>query len=131
MLENILPVIIALIALQFIFRVMRKKKSSVAESEWKKIDYKKRLDLLLKNKAPDNEAADTVLKRSPWAEELSMIPDDMRDVRRDLNLIREAVSVGLKAKIGIKVDESRFAGPGRMFDEIAAVVRKHHEDAEG
>jgi len=127
MFEKFIPILIALIALQFIIWIMQKKRARVTESEWKKIDYKKRMDSLLKGKDPDITEADDVISKSPWAEELSMIPDDMRDVRKDLNLIREAVPVALRARIGKTIYESRFREPENMFDEIVEVVKKHLE----
>ncbi|HOP63514.1 MAG TPA: hypothetical protein PK358_10150 [Spirochaetota bacterium] len=125
MFEKFIPVFIALIALQFIIRFMQKRKNKVQESEWRKIDYKKRIDSLMKGRDPD---AVTQAPRGitlVGLEDYSAIPEDMRGIRKDINHIREAVSIGLRAKIGRDVSVSRFDKPEEMFDEILEVIRKH------
>ncbi len=128
MFENIIPVLIVLILLQLVIRFMQKRKPGDTNAGWRGIDYKKRIDLLLKGKNPDKpeimNGADLAGK-TPWFEELRMLPMEMKDVRRDLNLIREAVSVSLRAKAGKPYNKELFRNPEEMFDEVVKVVRGH------
>lgn len=128
MLESILPVLFVLILLQLVIRFMQRKKPGDTVSGWRGIDYKKRIDLLLKGRDPDKpervNGADLAGK-TPWFEELRMLPLEMKDVRRDLNLIREAVSTSLRAKAGKPYNKELFRNPEEMFDEVVKVIRGH------
>lgn len=58
-------------------------------------------------------------------DDFNAIPENMREVRRDILHIREAASVGLRAKIGRDVSDSKYTEPEKMFDEIVEVIKKH------
>ncbi|HOP29969.1 MAG TPA: hypothetical protein P5120_13660 [Spirochaetota bacterium] len=130
MFEKVIPILVALIALQFIIRVMQKKKASVPKSEWREIDYKKRIDDLMKGRDPEGTV------RSPKGitligiEDFSAIPDDKRDVRRDILHIREAVSIGLRSKLGRDVSDSKYREPDLMFDDIVRVIERYTKKEE-
>jgi len=125
MLEKIIPVIIALIALQFIIRVVQKKRTTVTKSEWREIDYKARIDRLMKGRDPEHSSPASRGITLVGLEDFSAIPDDMRNVRRDIIHIREAVSTGLRAKIGRDVSDSKYREPDLMFDEIVRVIDRY------
>ena len=130
MFEKFIPILIALIALQFILRVMRKKKSEIPKSEWREIDYKKRIDVLMKGRDPDGSAHAPRGITLIGIEDFSAIPDDMRNVRRDILNIRDAVSAGLRAKIGRDTSESKYREPDLMFDEIVRVIDRYTKKEE-
>jgi len=125
MFEKIIPILVALIALQFIIRVMRKKKSEVPQSSWRNVDYRKRIDTLMKSR--DHDSSDITSKGITLIgfEDFSAIPDDMRNVRQDVIRIREAVSAGLRAKIGRDASESKYREPDLMFDDIVRVIDRY------
>lgn len=125
MFEKIIPVLVALIALQFIIRVMHKKRTNPTPSAWKEVDYRKRIDLLMKGREPDGIPRDNKGITLIGIEDFAAIPGDMRSVRRDLLHVREGLSTGLRAKIGRDVSNSKFTDPDKMFDEIVEVVNRH------
>ncbi len=134
MFEKILPVILALIALQFIVRFMGRKKTP-KKPVWKEIDYKRKIDELMKiGNFDDANTTGKSLQEEVKARlarpELYMdIPDDMRDVRRGLNILIDAVTAGVRAKTGSgKVDLSHYKDPAKMFDELVEIVKKHKVD---
>ena len=134
MFEKILPVIMALVALQLIVRFMARKKSG-KPSAWRELDYKRKIDELMKignfddanttGKSLQEEVKARLAKPELYME----IPDDMRDVRRGLNLVIDAVTTGIRAKTGSgQRDMSNYNDPAKMFDEIVEVVKKHKTD---
>jgi len=125
MFEKIIPILVALIALQFIIRVMQKKRAGTPRSELRNIDYKKRIDALMKGRDPEHETHTSRGITLVGIDDFSAIPEDKRDVRRDIIHIREAVSAGLRAKIGRDVSESKYREPDLMFDEIVRVIDRH------
>jgi hypothetical protein len=131
MFEKIIPVIVALIALQFLIRFMNRKKKGNQESS-RNLDYKKRIDDFLKISSYDEGTNnDRILSNEIRSglgkpELLLEIPDSMRDVRRSLNLIIDGVTQGVKAKIGTNpVHEIKYNAPEKMFDEIVEVINRH------
>jgi len=57
------------------------------------------------------------------------IPDNMRDLRRGLNILTDAVITGIRAKTGSgKGDMSHYRDAEKMFDELVEVVKKHKID---
>lgn len=134
MFERILPVILALIALQFIIRFMGRKKSA-KNPAWKEIDYKRKIDELMKIGNFDDanttgkSLQDEVKARLAKPELYMEIPDNMRDVRRGLNILIDAVTAGVRSKTGSgKGDMSHYRDPAKMFDELVEVVKKHKVD---
>lgn len=125
MFEKIIPILVALIALQFIVRVMRKKKSEIPQSSWRNVDYRKRIDTLMKRREHDSSDREPRGITLIGFEDFSAIPDDMRNVRQDVIRIREAVSTGLRAKIGRDTSESKYREPDLMFDDIVRVVDRY------
>lgn len=134
MFEKIFPVIIALIALQFIVRFMARKKSGKT-SAWREQDYKRKIDELMKignfddHNTTGKSLQDEVKARLARPELYMEIPDNMRDVRRGLNILIDAVTAGIRAKTGSgKTDMSRYNDPAEMFDELVEVVKRHKVD---
>ncbi|HPS57740.1 MAG TPA: hypothetical protein PK514_06500 [Spirochaetota bacterium] len=134
MFEKILPVVLALIALQFIVRFMNRKKTAKT-SAWRELDYKRKIDELMKiGNFDDANTTGKSLQEEVKARlakpELYMdIPDNKRDVRRGLNLVIDAVTTGVRAKTGSGTgDMSNYNDPAKMFDEIVEVVKKHKID---
>lgn len=131
MFEKIIPVIVALIALQFLIRFMNKKKQS-QQTSTRDFDYKKRIDEFMRisnfDEGTNNERILTDEVRSGLGkpELILEIPDSMRDVRRSLNLIIDGVTQGVKAKIGTNpAHEIKYNSPDKMFDEIVEVINRH------
>ncbi len=134
MLEKIVPVIIALVVLQLFIRYMNKKRKNEPVSH-DRADYKKRIDELMKVSNYDegvnagHSLSEEVKKTLGNPEIITGIPENMRDVRRSLNRIIDAVTQGVKAKTGLlKESESQFKDPAAMFDEIVEVVNRHRTD---
>ena len=131
MFEKIIPVIVALIALKFLIRFMNKKRQNSPAST-RDFDYKKRIDEFMKisnyDEGTNNDRilSDEVRSGLGKPELLLEIPDSMRDVRRSLNLVIDAVTQGVKAKIGSNPpQEIKYNSPDKMFDEIIAVINRH------
>ena len=105
MIEKIIPVLVALIALQFIIRFISRKKPP-KPSAWRDLDYKRKIDELMKIGNFDDvnttgkSLQEEVKSRLATADLYMEIPDNMRDVRRGLNLVIDAVITGVKAKGG-------------------------------
>ncbi len=131
MLEKVIPVIIALVALQLMLKFMssrRKKKQNVTRD----FDYKKKIDNFLKvsnyDEGVNTEQILTDELRSGLGKPDLMlgIPDSMREVRRGLNLIIDGVTHGVKGKVNANTqDEIKYNSPDKMFDEIIEVINKH------
>ena len=131
MFEKIIPLIIALFAFQFFIRYMNKRKKN-NQSSVRNFDYKKRIDEIMKISNYDEGVnAGQLLKndiRSGLGKpELMLgIPDNMRDVRSGLNLIIDAVTNGVKGKIGsLPAGDNMYKDSAAMFDEIIEVIKKH------
>lgn len=134
MFEKILPIIIALIALQLIVRFISRKKTEKT-SAWRELDYKRKIDELMKIGNFDDanttgkSLQDEVKARLAKPELYMEIPDNMRDVRRGLNLLIDAVITGIKAKTGSGTGNTAgYNAPDKMFDELVEVVKKHKTD---
>ena len=131
MFEKIIPVIVALIALQFLIRFMNKKRQS-QQTSTREFDYKKRIDEFMRISNYDEGAnhdrilTDEIRSGLGKPELLLEIPDSMREVRRGLNLIIDAVTHGVKAKIGTNPSHDiKYNSPDMMFDEIVEVIKRH------
>lgn len=131
MLEKVLPVIIAVIALQFIIRFMQKKRREKTPTT-RNFDYKKKIDQFLKVTNYDEGVSNERILIEDIHSGLGKpdiilgIPENMRDVRKDLNLIIDAVTHGVKDKIGKNPSiEISYNSPAKMFDEIVEVIKKH------
>jgi len=124
MLEKIIPIIIALIALQLLLRIMQKRKGKVVDSQWRTIDYKKRIDTLMKGTESDNISKDIKGIVLIGLEDFRSIPDDRRELRKGIFLIKDALSDSIKAKIGRPVS-GNFNNPEEIFDEIIKVIEQH------
>jgi hypothetical protein len=131
MFEKVIPVIIALIALQFLIRFMNKRRAS-KPVQTRTQDYKKRIDEFLRVSNFDEGAnsdrilTDEIRSGLGKPELMLEIPDSMRDVRRNLNLIIDAVTHGVKSKIGSNpASEIKYSSPDKMFEEIVAVINRH------
>ena len=134
MIEKVLPVIIALVFLQLLIRFISRKKTT-KPSAWRDLDYKRKIDELMKIGNFDDAITtgkslqDEVKARLAKPELYMEIPDNMRDVRRGLNILIDAVITGIKAKTGSgKGDMSHYKDPAKMFDELVEVVKKHKVD---
>jgi hypothetical protein len=134
MIEKVLPIIIALIILQFMFRFMSRKKTKKT-SAWRELDYKRKIDKLMKISNFDDvnttgkSLQDEVRARLANADLHREIPDNMRDLRRGLNILTDAVITGIRAKTGSgKGDMSHYRDAEKMFDELVEVVKKHKID---
>lgn len=132
MLEKIIPVIIALIAIQFLIRYTNSKRKKNTELTSERRDYKKRIDEFMRISNSDEGintgriAGDEVKSSLGRPDIIMNIPDNMRDVRKNLNLIIDGVTHGLKSKTG-SPDESeiKYRDPSVMFDEIVEIIKKH------
>ncbi len=124
MLEKIIPIIIALIALQLLLRIMQKRKGKVVDSQWRTIDYKKRIDTLMKGTESDNISKDIKGIVLIGLEDFRSIPDDRRELRKGIFLIKDALSDSIKAKIGRPVS-CNFNNPEEIFDEIIKVIEQN------
>ena len=132
MLEKIFPVIIALIALQILIRYRNKNKKNVKHTSRRDFDYKKKIDEFMKVSNYDEGVnreqvlIDGIHSGLGKPELILGIPDSMRDVRKNLNLIIDGVTYGVKGKIGSgPVDEIKYNSPDKMFDEIVEVINRH------
>lgn len=133
MFEKILPVILVLVLLQLLIRFMQKRRSKVQSygssrfSEYRdKIDRLMKIDNFDDVKDRDRVLADEIRRGIAGPELMMQIPDNMRDVRRGLNLLIEGVNHGVKAKTGsLTGDVIKFRDADLMFDELVEVVKKH------
>lgn len=133
MFEKILPVILVLVLLQLLIRFMQRRKLKVQSHASSRFsEYRDKIDRLMKidnfNGRKDIESVIESEIRSGIAspELLMQIPENMRDVRRGLNLIIEGVNHGVKAKTGSLPDDvTKFRDASLMFDELVEVVKKH------
>jgi len=131
MFEKIIPVFIALIALQFLIKFINRRRLN-KKSPVRDFDYKKKIDEFMKvsnfDEGVNNERIlNDELRSGLGKPELMLgIPESMRDVRKGLNLIIDGVTHGIKSKISVNpVDEIKYNNPGQMFDEIIEVINKH------
>lgn len=131
MLEKIIPVIIALFAIQLLIRFLNNRKKNSKPSS-RNLDYKKRIDEFLKISSYDEGVnrervlTDEIRSGLGKPELILNIPDNMRDVRRNLNLVIDAVTQGVKSKTGsLPEHEKKYSSPDRMFDEIIEVINRH------
>ncbi len=131
MLEKVLPIIIAVIAMQFLIRFMQKKRSQ-NKTVPRDYDYKKKIDQFMKVSNYDEGAgsdrilADEIRSGLGKPDLLLGIPDSMRETRKELNLIIDGVTHGVRSKIGKNpVIEVKYKDPVRMFDEIVEIIKKH------
>ena len=134
MLETILPVIIAVIAMQFLIRFMQKKRSE-NKTTTRDYDYKKKIDQFMKvsnydeGVVSDRILADEIRSGLGKPEILLGIPDSMREIRKELNLIIDGVTHGVRSKTGKNpVTEIKYKDPAGMFDEIVKIIKKHKMD---
>ena len=134
MIEKVLPVIVALVILQLMIRFMSRKKTE-KPSAWRELDYKRKIDELMKIGNFDDanttgkSLQDEVKARLANADLHREIPDNMRDLRRGLNILTDAVINGIRAKTGSGTgDMSHYRDPEKMFDELVEVVKKHKVD---
>lgn len=131
MFEKIIPVIAAVLVLQFLIRFMQKKKKE-KNSQPRNFDYKKKIDQFMKYSNYDEgvnseklliEDIRTGLGKTEF---FSGIPEDKREVRRELNLIIDAVTHGIRSKLGSNsTDEMKYNNPEKMFDEIVKVINNY------
>jgi hypothetical protein len=131
MIEKILPVIIAVIAMQFLIRFMQKKRSE-NKSTARDYDYKKKIDQFMKvsnydeGVGNDRILTDEIRSGLGKPDLLLGIPDSMREIRKELNLIIDGVTYGVRSKIGKNpVIEVKYKDPEKMFDEIVQIIKKH------
>jgi hypothetical protein len=133
MLEKILPVIAMLVALQLLLRFMqRRRKARERGAPSRYSEYRDRIDRLIKVSNYDDgtdyekKFSDEIRSGIANPELMMEIPENMRDVRRGLNLIIEGVNCAVKAKIGLRhADETKYRDPSVMFDELVNVVNKY------
>ncbi len=131
MLEKVIPIILAIIALQFVIRFMQKNKKAKSVNT-RNLDYKAKIDQFMKvtnyDEGTNDERILTDEIRSSLGKPdlLLEIPDSMREVRRDLNLIIDAVTHGVKSKISKNpTDEIKYNNPDKMMDEIVEIIKRH------
>ncbi len=131
MFEKIIPVIIALIALQLILKYKNKQKNNQSAST-RNFDYKRRINEFVKAGNPDKAA----INEKPFMDDIQLklskpdllmsIPENMKGLRRDFKLIVEGVTYAVKGKIGTITDaDKKYDSPEKMFDEILEVVNRH------
>ena len=129
MLETIIPIVAVLIFIQIAIRYMNTKKSKQKPSS-RNFDYKKRIDEFMRISNHD-EGVGVGSKLSEEARQslggdlILGIPESMRGVRKDLNLIIDGVSHAVKAKAGEKSDITKYSNAEEMFDEILEIVNRH------
>jgi len=131
MFEKIIPVIVALIALQLLVKFKNKRKNNY-NAQSRGLDYKERINQFLKISSFDQGAnnekilIDEILSNLGDPELQNEIPDDMPDIRRELYLIIDGVTHAVKGKIGSKNNENiKYNSPGKMFDDIVEVIKKY------
>lgn len=131
MFEKIIPVIIALIALQLLIKYINKRKKN-NPSPSRNLDYKTKIDQYLKIGNFDEGLNNQKLFRDEIRTKLGNpdlmmdVPDSMNDVRRSFYLIIDGVTHAVKAKTGSKSgDDIKYNMPEKMFDEIVEVIKRH------
>ena len=129
MLEKLIPIIAVLLFIQIAVKLMRAKKSK-PKADSRNFDYKKRIDEFMKISNYDEGVGaghklTEEARQALGSELIQGIPDNMRDVRKNLNLIIDGVSCAVKSKIGEKSDMIKYNNAAEMFDEIVEVINKH------
>ncbi|MCL2154521.1 MAG: hypothetical protein FWH53_02530 [Leptospirales bacterium] len=129
MFEKFIPVIIVLILIQLVIRFM-KMKNSRPKVDSRNFDYKKRIDDFMKISNYDEGVGagrklSEEVRQGLGGDLIMGIPESMRDVRKNLNLIIDGVSHGVKAKIGERSDIIKYNNAAEMFDEILAIINRH------
>jgi hypothetical protein len=129
MFEKFVPIILILIAIQVVVKFMNRKKST-SRADSHHLNYKKRIDEFMRVSNYD-EGVGAGRKLAGEVQQglggdlISGIPDNMRDVRKNLNLIIDGVSCAVKAKIGEKSDMIKYTNGAEMFDEIVEIINRH------
>ena len=129
MFKQVIPIIAILIIIQLAMIFMKRKKSKQKPNA-NKFDYKKRIDEFIRISNYDegvgagNKLSEE-MRQGLGGNLILGIPDNMRSVRKDLNIIIDAVSHAVKAKIGEKSDIVKYNNADEMFDEILEVINKH------
>lgn len=129
MFEKVLPIIAALIFIQLAVRFI-KMRNSRPKVDSRNFDYKTRIDEFMKISNYD-EGVGAGRKLAEEARQglgsdlILGIPDSMRDVRKNLNLIIDGVSHAVKSKIGERSDMIKYNNAAEMFDEIVEIINRH------
>ena len=126
--EKLIPIIAILIFIQIAVKFMRSRRSKQTASQH--FDYKKRIDEFMKISNYDEGVGtgrklSEEVRQSLGSDLLAGIPQNMSDVRKNLNLIIDGVSHGVKAKTCEKSDIIKYNNAAEMFDEIVEVINKH------
>lgn len=131
MFEKIIPVFIAIIALQIFIKFVNRQKNNRRVSS-RDFDYKQRINEFMKMgasyKDPDNVKMnkDEIRLKSLESDLMMDIPGNMSETRRDLHLIIEGVSHAVKGKTGSNTgDDAGYDSPEQMFDELVEVINRH------
>jgi len=132
MLEKILPVIAMLVALQLLLRFMQRRRKTERQGPSRYSEYKEKIDRFMKISNYDEGAdydrifSDEIRSGIARPELIMGIPESMRDVRKDLNLIIDGVNHAVGAKIhSDRSDDVKYRDPAKMFDELVEVIKKH------
>jgi len=127
--EKFIPIIAILILVQFGMKFLSRRRAKQKPAS-RDFDYKKKIDDAMRISNYD-EGVGTGRKLSEEAHQglggdlITGIPDNMRDVRKNLNLIIDGVSHGVKAKTCEKSDIMKYNNAAEMFDEIVEIINKH------
>ena len=121
----IIQTVIALIVLQIIIMFLQRKKSKSYDTESSAEERHRRIDAILKGRIQDEDKSAPEGISLIGIEDFSAIPDEKRQLRRDILLIKDAVTAGLRAKIGRRATGGAFEDPERMFDGIVELIQEH------
>jgi hypothetical protein len=129
MFEKVLPIIVVLIIIQFAIRLI-KNKSSKAKVNKHRYDYKDRIDEFMRISNYDEGVGagrklSEEVRHGLGSELLQGIPENMHDVKKNLNLIIDGVSHAVRAKIGEREEIIKYNNAAEMFDEILSIVNRH------
>ena len=129
MFEKLVPIIFILIVIQLAMKFINKNKSK-PRVDSRHFDYKKRIDDFMRISNYDEGVGagrklTGEVHQGLGGDLISGIPDNMRDVRKNLNLIIDGVSCAVKAKIGEKSDVVKYTDEAEMFDEIVEIINRH------
>jgi hypothetical protein len=129
MFEKLIPIILVLILMQVAIKFINKNRRKPRVNS-RNFDYKKRIDDFMRISNYD-EGVGAGRKLAGEVQQglgndlILGIPENMRDVRKDLNLIIDGVSCAVKAKIGEKSDVIKYTNGAEMFDEIVEIINRH------